>query len=191
MPSLPWLALLACSPPDGPKDTPPVDDADADTDSDADSDSDSDTDADTDTDFTTGATAATGDTGLSLVYTGTLHVDIEELGFAVKNDGCDAAMTLMVFLDGTTPAVQGEGACTMAGELAGNPVRLIFTGDPPVGASYSGTTEVQYQGLPAPDAFSPWSGTLAAGTLIGTTHGAWDQGSAGVHWDALFTLAEP
>jgi hypothetical protein len=161
-------------------------DSDTDTDTDADTDTDTDTDADTDTDTDSDADTDTGPGGAA-VYTGTLLVDVEEIGFAVNQDSCQGPMTLTVD-SAASPAISGSSQCTMSGILAGQTIVLDFEGDMPVGNAYSGQATVTYPSVPYP-MVDTWQATeTTGGELTGTTSGSWSNGSAGFNWDATFQL---
>ncbi|HHO50233.1 MAG TPA: hypothetical protein ENK18_05005 [Deltaproteobacteria bacterium] len=84
--------------------------------------------------------------------------------------------------------MSGVAQCTMVNDLAPDTIRMTFEGPMPVKGIYTGTVEVQYPILPAPQV-EPWSAReLGAGALEGTTSGSWSAGSAGLNWDARFDL---
>lgn len=119
-------------------------------------------------------------------YSGTLHVDIEDIGFVVNHDTCDAPLTWTID-ETATPQITGSTTCYPTGILSGQSLHLDFQGSLGPAADAAGVVDMQWTSLFAPNA--NWSAAFSDSiTLEGAFFGQELQGSAGFSWDATFTL---
>ncbi len=132
----------------------------------------------------TGDTADTSDTGavnyLAGNWSGTLHLDVTEGGFAVLTGSCEGALAVSIPEDETqVPPGTGALTCT-TGTTSESTWTLV--GEALSGATWSGTATVVVSGWPSGTAH--FSGRSERGTLAldvdagGMTQGDWSYGWA-------------
>ena len=118
-------------------------------------------------------------------YSGTITVDIEDIGFVVNQDTCQAPVAITV--DGTTsPAITGSTTCQPQGVLAGQQLGIELQGDLGPDPQVSGQVRLTWSATFNPT--EPWTGSFTGpDTLEGSFDGSVMQGSAGFGWTATFT----
>ena len=134
--------------------------------------------------------AATGDTAAFTrdgSYVGTIHVDIEDVGFVVNYDSCDADLTLTVDT-AAVPQISGSTICYPMGILYGQSLVIDIEGTITKDPNVEGFAHLDWSPTFMPN--DNWAGRFPDDdTLDGAFSGSASSGSAGFNWTATFTTA--
>ncbi len=131
---------------------------------------------------TTTATTTTTQATRSGTYTGTLHIDIVDIGFVQNPDSCDATMTVHVDEQGD-PQITSVTPCDMVGSLSGNTMTVTLNGDISADPAAGGDIAIVWLEQSPIDL---WTGEF---TDADTFEGHFEGDTPRVSWDATFSVS--